>query len=89
MKKVIFYESSLHNSNKKKSKRVKGKNFKKINGKPLFRFLLDKLLKSNFDEIYIDSDSNIIKKDIVNPKDTNLLIDYHLFQKIMLMEMIY
>ena len=47
---------------KKKSKRVKGKNFKKINGKPLFRFLLDKLLKSNFDEIYIDSDSNIIKR---------------------------
>lgn len=47
---------------KKKSKRVKGKNFKKINGKPLFRFLLDKLLNSNFDEIYIDSDSNIIKR---------------------------
>ena len=47
---------------KKKSKRVKGKNFKKINGKPLFRFLLDKLLNANFDEIYIDSDSNIIKR---------------------------
>ena len=47
---------------KKKSKRIKGKNFKKINGKPLFRFLLDKLSKSNFDEIYVDSDSKLIKK---------------------------
>ena len=47
---------------KKKSKRIKGKNFKKINDKPLFTFLLDKLSKTNFDEIYVDSDSNIIKK---------------------------
>ena len=47
---------------KKKSKRIKGKNFKKINGKPLFRFLLDKLSKTNFDEIYVDSDSKLIKK---------------------------
>ena len=46
---------------KKKSKRIKGKNFK-INGKPLFRFLLDKLTKTNFDEIYVDSDSKLIKK---------------------------
>ena len=52
----------MHNSNKKNRKELKEKNFKKINGKPLFRFLLDKLLKSNFDEIYIDSDSNIIKR---------------------------
>ena len=47
---------------KKKSKRIKGKNFRKINGKPLFRFLLDKLSKTNFDEIYVDSDSKLIKK---------------------------
>ena len=73
---------------KKKSKRIKGKNFKKINGKPLFRFLLDKLTKTNFDEIYVDSDSKLIKN-IVIQKATNLLIDYLLFQKIMQMEMIY
>ena len=47
---------------KKRSKRLKGKNFKKINGKPLFRFLLDKLSKTNFDEIYVDSDSKLVKK---------------------------
>ena len=47
---------------KKVSKRVKGKNFKKISGKPLYRYLLDKLSKTNFDEIYVDSDSKIIKK---------------------------
>lgn len=46
---------------KKNSKRVKGKNFRKINGKPLYKFLLEKLKKTKFDEIYIDSDSNAIK----------------------------
>lgn len=46
---------------KKNSKRVKGKNFRKINGKPLYKFLLEKLKKTKFDEIYIDSDSNTIK----------------------------
>ena len=46
---------------KSKSVRVKNKNFKKINGKPLFKILLDKLTKTNFDEIYVDSDSEIIK----------------------------
>ena len=47
---------------KKNSKRVKNKNFRKINGVPLFQITLDKLKKCNFDEIYVDSDSNIIKK---------------------------
>ena len=47
---------------KKNSKRVKGKNIKQINGKPLYRHLLDKLHKTNFDEIYIDSDSDTIKR---------------------------
>ena len=47
---------------KKNSKRVKGKNFRKINGRPLYRFLLDKIKKANFDEVYVDSDSNEIKK---------------------------
>ena len=47
---------------KSKSERVKNKNFKKVNGKPLYKFLLEKLKRCNFDEIYIDSDSKEIKK---------------------------
>ena len=47
---------------KSKSERVKNKNFKKINGKPLYKFLLEKIKKCNFDEIYIDSNSSKIKK---------------------------
>ncbi len=47
---------------KSKSKRVKNKNFKLINKKPLFTYLLSRLHKCNFDEIYIDSDSPVIEK---------------------------
>ena len=47
---------------KSKSKRLKNKNFKKINGKPLYKYLLDKLKFTNFDEIYVDSDSSEIEK---------------------------
>ena len=47
---------------KSQSKRVKNKNFKKINGKPLYKYLLDKLKFTNFDEIYVDSDSIEIEK---------------------------
>ena len=43
------------------SRRVKGKNFKKVAGKPLYRYLLEKLHHCNFDEIYIDSDSSEIE----------------------------
>ena len=77
---------------KKKSTRVPGKNFIKINGIPLYKILLDKILKCNFDEIYVDSDSNEIyrycKKNNINfikrlPKlaqntaNGNDLINYH------------
>lgn len=47
---------------KSKSKRVKNKNFRLINKKPLYTYLLSKLNKCNFDEIYIDSDSPEIEK---------------------------
>ncbi len=47
---------------KSTSKRVKGKNFRIVGNKPLYKHLLDKLKKTNFDEIYIDSDSAEIKK---------------------------
>ena len=46
---------------KSNSKRVKGKNFQIIGKKPLYKFLLDKLKHTNFDEIYIDTDSDEIK----------------------------
>ncbi len=47
---------------KSKSKRIKNKNFRRVNGKPLYRYLLDKLKLTDFDEIYIDSDSPEIEK---------------------------
>tara|TARA_X000000950_G_scaffold287608_1_gene400663 strand:+ start:1173 stop:1820 length:648 start_codon:yes stop_codon:yes gene_type:complete len=47
---------------KKNSKRVKKKNFKEINKVPLYEILLKKLKKCDFDEVYIDSDSEVIRK---------------------------
>lgn len=47
---------------KSNSKRIKRKNFKKIYDKKLYRFILDKLKKTNFDDIYVDSDSEEIRK---------------------------
>lgn len=47
---------------KKKSERVKGKNFKKINGTKLYEITLKKLKKCNFDKVYVDTDSEEIKK---------------------------
>tara|TARA_Y100000590_G_scaffold274676_1_gene308360 strand:+ start:3120 stop:3782 length:663 start_codon:yes stop_codon:yes gene_type:complete len=47
---------------KSKSRRIKNKNFKLVNNKPLYRFILDKLKKCNFDQIYVDSDSETIKR---------------------------
>ena len=47
---------------KQKSVRVPGKNFKKINGKPLFEYTLNKIKHCNFDEIYVDTDSKKVKK---------------------------
>ena len=47
---------------KLKSKRLKNKNFKKINGRPLYKYLLDKLKFTNFDEIYVDSNSPEIEE---------------------------
>lgn len=46
---------------KSNSIRLKSKNFLKIKKKPLYSLLLDKLSSTNFNEIYIDSDSDEIK----------------------------
>ena len=47
---------------KTQSKRVKNKNFRIVGKKPLYKHLLDKLKKTDFNEIYIDSDSKEIEK---------------------------
>lgn len=47
---------------KSNSERVFKKNFRKVKGKPLYRYLLDKLSNTHFDEIYVDTDSVEIKK---------------------------
>ena len=47
---------------KNKSVRVPRKNFKKIGKKTLYEITLEKLKKCNFDEVYIDTDSDEIKK---------------------------
>jgi len=46
---------------KEKSLRVPGKNFRIIGEKPLYKYIMDKLNSCNFDEIYIDSDSDEIE----------------------------
>lgn len=51
------------------SERVSGKNFRELNGKPLFMWILDALLSSRFiTEVVIDTDS-------CNPVLTNLIQD--------------
>ncbi len=47
---------------KSNSKRVKNKNFKKIYNIPLYQIVIKKVIKANFDEIYVDTDSKIIKR---------------------------
>lgn len=47
---------------KKKSERIKSKNFIKVNNKKLYEITLDKMQKCNFDEIYVDTDSDEIKE---------------------------
>ena len=47
---------------KSKSESIPGKNLKKISGVPFYQFLLKKLKKCNFDEVYIDTDSKQVKE---------------------------
>ena len=54
------------------SKRVKNKNIKKVFGKPLFSYLIDKLEKCNFDEIYVDTDIDPVKR-YVSKKKINVI----------------
>ncbi len=54
------------------SKRVKNKNIRKVFGKPLFSYLIDKLEKCNFDEIYVDTDIDPVKR-YVSKKKINVI----------------
>ena len=65
---------------KSNSERVTKKNFKKIRGKPLYEYLLNKLTNVHFDEIYVDTDSPEIKK-YSQKKDILLLIGYLSYSK--------
>ena len=48
---------------KQRSTRVKGKNFRCINGKPLYTYIIQSCIQSEaFDDIYVDTDSEEIKK---------------------------
>ena len=47
---------------KKKSKRLRNKNFIKIYNVPLYQITLNKLLKCKFDKVYVDTDSEEIKR---------------------------
>jgi len=47
---------------KSESERIKKKNFRLLNECPLYVHLLRKLQKSNFDEIYVDTDSSEVKE---------------------------
>ena len=78
---------------KKKSTRVKRKNFVRIyNNKKLYKYFLEKVKKCNFDEVYVDSDSieimNYCKKSKIifikrkkslaqNNANGNDLLNYH------------
>lgn len=67
---------------KEKSQRIKNKNFKLFCGKPLYRWMLDKLIKNkNINKIIINTDSKIIlslknkidKKVIVRKREKSLI----------------
>lgn len=48
---------------KSNSTRVKNKNFKLLGDKPLYRYIIDNCIKAQcFDDIYVDTDSEDIKK---------------------------
>ena len=42
---------------KTNSERVPGKNFKLVNSKPLYRYMLEKAVVCKFDKVYVDTDS--------------------------------
>ena len=58
------------------SQRVKLKNLRLINGKPLIQYVIDKVKKCNlFDDIYINSESEVFR-DIANKNSIILMLQY-------------
>tara|TARA_B100000886_G_scaffold339757_1_gene306207 strand:- start:1149 stop:1817 length:669 start_codon:yes stop_codon:yes gene_type:complete len=57
------------------SERVKGKNYRDFGGKPLFRHVLDQILKvKHIDEIFINTDSPVIKAHVLELKSEKIRI---------------
>jgi CMP-N-acetylneuraminic acid synthetase len=55
------------------SKRISGKNFRKIQGHPLYEYIIHNTINSeSFDKIYVDTDSNEIKA-FAEKKDLDVL----------------
>tara|TARA_B110000238_G_C16012581_1_gene389574 strand:- start:6 stop:671 length:666 start_codon:yes stop_codon:yes gene_type:complete len=64
------------------SQRVKNKNFKLIGKKPLFKIIIEKINKAKcFDEIIIDSDSDVIKKFCIK-KNIKYMDRHHSLKKV-------
>ncbi len=62
---------------KANSERVKGKNFRELNGKPLFRWILDTLLSmEEIEQVVINTDArNILEKDRIFESDRIIIRD--------------
>lgn len=43
------------------SRRVQGKNFRLLNGRPLFHYIIEAALNSGFTDVYVDTDSGEVK----------------------------
>lgn len=62
---------------KHESTRVSGKNYRMMNGKPLYYYIINTLLQSRFiDKIYIDTNSPIIKEGIPSYFEDDKIIIY-------------
>ncbi len=59
------------------STRVNGKNYRMMNGKPLFHYILETLLKvERISKIIVDTNSELIKKEIIEKFDMDKIMIY-------------
>ncbi|MDC0383191.1 hypothetical protein OAM61_01705, partial [Schleiferiaceae bacterium] len=66
MKKILYIPI------KYESERVPGKNFKLLAGKPLYSYIFDTIIESEFfDDVFIDFDSKMARSNVELPKEFN------------------